>query len=402
MKATLATLTVSLLAVSAYAQSCDDVADKFLANIKYNYSYFYYPYDGTATLVPVTTGTNVIAPSITPFGVCDEIWRVAGSCCNSTTMKSTYNTRMDTIKDEWNNFIKRARDVKDLLSKLKAMSANRETVKANLTTANTLSSATFEGLTPEQGTVLIEKIKQFSVQVEEFALEAKACFNELIKARGVAFCYGCSANAANKVYFRADDGKFTISQASRNAIAAVCIKPWVFINGFGGMIQMFSILNYQRDPSTSSYPKRTKGPGYAGVTSPQLYDAFIACPNATVGGTCTQAIIDQIVVSQFNLFYAEKYAEYPRFLNIYNITSSYASRLLAIADIATGDIDIGATPSDGADLTIAVTRPPYTVTINTTSITPQAPVASPDRSTSSGNIFVVTSIIMAAVVLTLN
>ena len=105
------------------------------------------------------------------------------------------------------------------------MSANRETVKTDLTTANTLSSAPFEGLTPEQGTVLIEKVNDFSVQVAKFAAEAKACFDELIKARGVAFCYGCSANAAHKAYFRAYDGKLTISQASRNAIAAMCIKP---------------------------------------------------------------------------------------------------------------------------------------------------------------------------------
>ena len=392
MKATLATLIVSLLVASACTQSCDDNADKFLYAMKYT-SY----YGGSP--ITVTTGTTAITPSATPFDVCDEIWRSAGSCCYATAMKATYTTRMKTIKDNWDSFIGEANNVKYILSRLQAMSANRETVKTDLTTANTLSSAPFEGLTPEQGTVLIEKVNDFSVQVAEFAAEAKACFNELIEARGVAYCYGCSANAAHKAYFRAYDGKLTISQASRNSIAAMCIKPWAFINGLGGMMQMFAILNYQRDSSTNRYPQRPSGgPAYAGVTAPQLYDAFIACPNATVGGACTQAIIDLIVVSQFNLFMPEKYATYA---NTYGVTSSLPGRLLQVT--ATGDIDIGATPSDGADLTIAFTRPPFTGTINTTSITPQAPGGSSGRSTSSGNIFLVTATaITAAVALTLN
>ena len=394
MKATLATLTLSLLLASAYAQSCDDNADKFLRNIKYS-SYY------GNNLMTVTTGTAAITPSVTPFDVCDEIWRVSGSCCYATTMKATYTARMNNINIVWGNFIWRVKDVKVYLSRLQAMSANRETVKTDLTTANSLSSAPFEGLTPEQGTVLIEKVNEFSVQVAGFAAEAMACFNELIKARGVAFCYGCSADAAHKAYFLAADGKFTISQASRDAIAAKCIKPWAFINGLGGMIQMFAILDYQRNPSTNRYLQRPGGQGYAGVTSPQLYEAFIACPTATVGGACTQAIINQIVVSQFNLFDAEKYARYAAYWEMYSITSSLPGRLLQV--IATGDIDIGATPSDGADLTIAFTRPPFTGTINTTSITPQAPGGSSGRSTSSGNIFLVTATaITAAVALTLN
>ena len=109
--------------------------------------------------------------------------------------------------------------------KLQSMSANRDTVIADLTTAKTVITDHFEGLTPEQGTILIGKVNDFSAEVGQFAVEAKACFDELIKARGVAFCYGCSANAAHKAYFSANDGKLTISQASRDAIADVCIKP---------------------------------------------------------------------------------------------------------------------------------------------------------------------------------
>ena len=393
MKATLATLIVSLLVASAYAQSCDENNDRFLAALKY--------YSGTA--ITVTTGYSVIRPSPgAPFEVCDEIWSAAGSCCYVTATKAAYNDRMNNIKKSWSDFIWGASNVKNMLSRLQSMSANRETVKTDLTIANTQNPAPFEGLTPEQGTVLIEKVNEFSVQVVEFAEEANACFNELIRARGVAFCYGCSANAAHKAYFRYYDGQFTINQASRNAIAAVCIKPWGFIHALGGMMQMFATLNYQRDPRTANYPQiPVGGSAYRGVNAPQLYDAFIACPNATVRDNCTQAIIDQIVVSQFNLFQAEKYARYGNTDNY--ITSSLPLRLLQYTSYATGDVDIGAASSDGADLTIAFTRPPFTGTINTTSITPQAPGGSSGRSTSSGNIFLVTATaITAAVALTLN
>ena len=80
-------------------------------------------------------------------------------------------------------------NVTSMLGRLKSMSANRETVRADLTSANTIITAQFEGLTPEQGTVLIEKVNDFSVQVAVFARKAKACFDQLMKARGLAFCY---------------------------------------------------------------------------------------------------------------------------------------------------------------------------------------------------------------------
>ena len=387
MKATFSTLIVALLVASAYTQSCNNYGGTFL----YAVNMVAYP--------SISLGAPIL-PSATPFEVCDEIWRTSGTCCDIAGMKATYIAQMNDIKNRWDYFIGGVQNVKNILSRLQSMSANRSNVKADLTSANAANILLFEGLTPEQGTVLIEKVNDFSSQVAKFAAEAKACFDELIKARGAAFCYGCSANAGHNSYFNANDGKLTISPGSRNAIAAVCIRPWEFINGLGGMMQMFSILNWQKDPSTTAYPQRPwNGPAHAGVTAPQLYDAFIACPNATVGGACTQAIIDQIVVSQFNLFRAEKYATH---LNMnYEVTSSYAGRLLAMDSTNVGEVAIGTSTTESADLTIAVIRPPYAGTIKTTSITPQAPVASSGRS-SSGNIFVVTSIIMAAVALTLN
>ena len=164
------------------------------------------------------------------------------------------------------------------------------------------------------------------------------------------------------------------------------------------MMQMFAILNWQRDPRTPAYPRRPAGgPAHAVVTGSQLYDAFIACPTATVGGACTQAIIDRIVVSQVNLFKPEKYTEY---LNAnLGVTSSYAGRLLVMG--ATGDIDVRASSSDGADLTISVTRPPFTATIDTTIITPKPRECSSSRS--SAYINYLTSIaILAAVAVKIN
>ena len=328
-------------------------------------------------------------------------------------MKALFTIKTENIKKSWDNFIMGANNVNDMLSKLKSISANRETVSADLTNANTIITDKFEGLTPEQGTVLIKKINDFSVQVAVFAREAKTCFDQLMKARGLGFCYGCSAYAAHKAYFSADDGKFTISQASRYAIAAACIKPWAFINGLRGMMQMFAILIWQRDPKISVFPQRPPGGlHYGGVTGPQLYEAFIACPNATVEDACTQAIIDQIVVSQFNLFDTEKYAADVN--TNYSVTSSHGSRLLAVTGSATGDVDIGATVSDGADLTIAVKRLPKALTIDTNKLMliPQAPESPPNPpectnssgcTHSSGNIFVMTAIATAAtVVSTLN
>ena len=181
----------------------------------------------------------------------------------------------------------------------------------------------------------------------------------------------------------------------------------------GGMMQMFAILSWQRDPKISAFPQTPpEGLHYGGVTRPQLYDAFIACPNATVEDDCTQAIIDQIVISQFNLFYAEKYAT--NVITNYRVTSSHGGRLLAVTGNATGDIDIGATVSDGADLTIAVKRLPKASTIDTNKLMliPQAPESPPNPpectnsrgcAHSSGNSFVMSAIATAAtIVSTLN
>ena len=397
MKATFTTLLVALLAASTYAQSCNVVVDKFLAAINVDY-----PYYGNVTRA------SPISPSATPFDVCHEIWRIAGTCCNSYGMKAVFADKTKNIKKGWDNFIMGANNVNGMLNRLKSMSANRDTVSADLTNANTIITDKFEGLTPEQGTVLINKVNDFSDKVAAFAKEAKTCFDQLMKARGLGFCYGCSAYAAHKAYFSADDGKFTMSQASRYAIAAACIKPWAFIYGLRGMMQMFAILSLQRDPKISAFPQRpSEGPAYGGVTGPQLYEAFIACPTATVEDACTQAIIDQIVVSQFNLFDVEKYAT--------NVNTNYAvasnpGRLLVVTSIATGDISIGATVFEGADLTLAVKLLPYSGTFDTNKLILNSSEStnSSGNSTSecgyssSANIIGMASIITAAVILTLN
>ena len=447
MKATFATLIVSLLLALAYTQSCNAVADKFLAAIKYgnpnnsmtsqchtcgpgatclsgyctdkgiSYSYcrggvcignlFYWNVYcmGVATCYAKVTSDSPISPSATPFEVCDEFWSIAGTCCYEDGMKAVYTSKTENIKKGWDNFIKGAYNVNGMLSKLKSMSANRYTVNADLTTAKTLIPDKFEGLTPEQGAVLIDKVNEFSVQYAEFGAEAKTCFNLLMKARGIAFCYGCSAYAAHKAYFSATDGKFTISQASRLSIAAACIKPWAFIYGLRGMMQMFAILSWQRDPTITAFQQTLSGGlHYGGVTGPLLYEAFIACLTATVGGACTQATIDLIVVSQFNLFDGEKYATD---VNT-NYPASQPVRLLAVTSTATGDIAIGATPTVGADLIMTVKNLPYAPMFNTSNPTANSINSSNTNASSLGFtsssriIYFMISIVTAGVIYTLN
>ena len=136
MKASLATLTVSLLLAAAYTQSCAGVADKFLASLHYHYP------SGN-----VTTATPVIAPPNAPFDVCGEIWRVSGTCCNVSAMKAVYADLMTGINFGWSFFINGVNNVKFMLKRLRSMSANSETVKADLTAAhNTTKTPYFEGL----------------------------------------------------------------------------------------------------------------------------------------------------------------------------------------------------------------------------------------------------------------
>ena len=183
MKATFATLIFSLPLASAYTQSCNAVADKFLAAIKYgypnnsmtsqchtcgpsatcpsgyctdkgiSYSYcrggvcigniFYWNVYcmGVATCYAKVTSDSPILPSATSFEICDEIWSIAGTCCYNAAMKAVYTNKTDNIKKSWDNFIMGVNNVSGMLSSLKSMSANRETVRADLTTANTIVTA---------------------------------------------------------------------------------------------------------------------------------------------------------------------------------------------------------------------------------------------------------------------
>ena len=167
-------------------------------------------------------------------------------------------------------------------------------------------------------------------------------------------------------------------------------------------MQVLAILNKQRSANATA-PARSAVVAYAGVTGPQLYEAFMACPDSLVAAPCTQAFIDRIVVAHVNLFSGEPYANGN---NLATSTSSSQARRMLPAGSNTGEITIGATVTDGADLNMTLTKPLYFGTVAITSL-PDAQSAETGcgtrTSTSAGNIFATTAIAaLAALVMTLN
>ena len=132
-------------------------------------------------------------------------------------------------------------------------------------------------------------------------------------------------------------------------------------------MQMFDILKSMRAYGSPSAQSSFAGISFGGVTVPQLYNAFIACPTAAITTNCTQAVVSQIVIAHFNLYSGEID------VNINNmrpdVADIYARRLQSLNTAPPGEIDVGTTATEGADLTIAVLPPPYAGTIQTNTLT---------------------------------
>ena len=409
MKAICASLILALLVTSTYtANACDDGATgtPFLIAAK----------AAAAALSPsvttLTSGTTVTQyNAASPFAICNQVWMVGGTCCDVTGLNTLFAAKMGAIKTNWDAFIAGAVVVNTTLVKLQAMIANTTNATTDFTAANTASAAQFEGLSAAQAVNLSATINSFATAVADFKNTSAACFDALVNYRGAAMCFGCSAVDTDQGFFDATTGRLTIKQSVRDTIAMKCVKPWGFIYNLGGSMQMLAILNKQRSASATAAVRPTLI-AYNGVTGPQLYEAFMACPNSTVTTTCTQPLIDRIILANLNLFSGEAYATAN---NLVATTASSqarkANKRILAAGSATGEITIAGTATAGADLSMTVTRPVYTGTVVVTSL-PDAPVAAGSGSgsgsgsgttTSAGNIFAMTAIAtLAAFVLTLN
>ena len=177
---------------STYA-ACDDAAQPFLNTVKTAAAAM------TPAITTLTTGTTRVAPtSGTPFTICNEIWATDDTCCDVAGLNSLFAAKMGAIKTKWDAFVGGAVIVNGTLAKLKAMVANRTTLEADLTAANTANPLPFEGLSVVQASNLSENINMFGSDVADFKTTAPACFDTLVNIRGAAYCYGCSATAANQ------------------------------------------------------------------------------------------------------------------------------------------------------------------------------------------------------------
>lgn len=371
MKVTSGILIVALLVASAYTQSCDATANKFLGAVK----------NANANAVSATLVTG------TAFEICNDVWKVSGTCCVTGDMKSVFKAKMDEVRAGWNKFIAGLKKVKDGLDRLKKMTENRDNVKTALTAAKNADANQLEGLEPEQGAQLIDKVKEFGANVEEFKKVCKPCFDYDAQVRGAAFCYGCSANPTDQGYFSNLDGKLTINQATSTALAEKCIKVWGFMHDVGGMMQLMAAINRQNKPDADA-PKRPPGdkPAHGGIPEPEVFAAFKECKDATVTATCTQEMINKLVSANFNLFAPPKRANDDNMGP--GVASSQPTRLLQTT--FSGDAGVS---SSGADLTKSVGAPSFGSSIDT----------APIDGSSSGNIFSMAAIAtLASVVLTLN
>ena len=371
MKATSGILIVALLVASAYAQSCDATTNKFLGAVK----------NINANAVSATPITD------TAFEVCNDIWKVSGTCCSVGDMKSVYKSKMEEAKGSWDKLITALPKVRDAVERLKKMTENRDKVKIALAAAKSADANQLEGLEPEQGAQLVDKVKDFNAMVEEFKKDSKACFDYDVQIKGASFCYGCSANPIDQSYFNDTDGKLTVNQATSTALAEKCIKVWGFMHGVGGMMQMFAVINRQNKPDADA-PKRPPGnkPAHGGIPEPEVFAAFKECKDATVTANCTQDMINKLVAAHFNLFAPPKRANDDNMGP--GVASSQPTRLLQTT--FSGDTSVS---SNGADLTKSVGAPTFGSSIDT----------APLGTTSSGNIFSMAAIgALAAVILTVN
>lgn len=408
MKAICASLILALLVTSTMSLgTCNDTAAPFLVAVKAA---------GLALATPlnITNDTTAFAYNASAaFAICNQTWSPEGSCCTVDGLNSVFAAKMGAIKTSWDAFVGGAVVVNTTLAKLKAMVANSTNVTADLTAALNSSATPFNALNVTQAATLAMTISMFDTAVADFKNTSAACFDALVNYRGAAMCYGCSANSTHQAFFNDTTGRLLISQATRDTIAMKCVKPWGFIYNLGGAMQVLAILNKQRAPNATS-PVTPAPAAFSAVTYVQLYEAFMACPNSTVvvNGTCTQALIDRIVVAHVNLFSAEPYTNGN---NLANTTSSSQARRMLAAGTNTGEIDIASTNTTGADLMMTITRPVYTASVNVTTL-PDAPAGSgagagagsgsgsgSGAAASAGNIFAMTAIAtLAAFVLTLN
>lgn len=407
MKVIRASLILALLVTSTLAATCDDSAGA--TGLPFQYAINVTAADMSPAIATLTNGTTVFAYN-SSSAVCNQTWSAEGSCCDVAGLNTVFAAKMAAIKTSWDGFVTGAGIVNSTLAKLKAMIANSTNVTADLTAALNSSAAPFNSLNVSQASALAMTINMFATDVAVFKNESAACFDALVNYRGAAMCLGCSANTTHQAFFNDTTGTLTISQATRDAIAMKCVKPWGFIFNLGGAMQFLAILNKQRAPAATA-PSTPAATAFGAITYAQLYEAFMACPNSTVvvNGTCTQALIDRIVVSHFHLFMAETHTTAA---NLAVTTSSSQARRMLVGNATnTGEITIALTNTTGADLTMTVTRPVYTGTVAVSSL-PDAPAANTTgngsgsgsgATTSAGNIFAMTAIAtLAAFVLTLN
>jgi hypothetical protein len=299
------------------------------------------------------------------FEICNDIWKVEGTCCSVGEIKLTFKNKMDVHKQGWGKFISGLNQVRKMLNKVEKMTTNRDSVKAAMQKAKEADANQLEGLDSEQATQLIEKSKSFSAEVEEFKKGSKDCFDYVIKLAGTAFCYGCSAKESDRLFFSNIDGKLTINQASSTALAEKCLKTWGFMHMVGGMMQMLGVLNKQKKTDAPA-PKRPPGnkPNHAGVPEADVFNAFKNCKSATPTGDCTQEALNKLVAAHFNIMAPPKRANDDNMKE--DMVSSAPTRLLEDV-VYTGDSAVSA--NSGADLTKSVGAPEFGSSIDTSGIT---------------------------------
>jgi len=349
---------LALLVVGAYTQSsggsCDAVNNKFLAWLK--------SVDATIVKSSPQTGSN--------FAICNDIWKVEGTCCDTDKLKSTFKTKMEKHKSGWGKFISGLAKVRNILPKIEKMSSNRDAVKQALEKAKNSDATQLEGLDAEKATQLIEKVKNFKDQAKEFKSLAKACYDYTMQLRGTAFCYGCSAKSSDYSFFGSSEGKLTINQASSTGLLEKCLKPWGFMHMVGGMMQMLAVLNKQRK-SDAAGPKRPEGnkPAHGNIAESDVFDGFKECTSASPSGSCTQDMLNKLVSAHFNIMSPPKRASDDN-MSEDSVSSADSVRLLQSSSSYSGDASVS---SSGADLTRSVGAPQVDASIDTSGIQTEEP-----------------------------
>lgn len=337
MRRYIAVYLLALLAISVHAQStgsCNTSSNKFLNWLSTQ--------DSSLVFSTPQTGSS--------FAICNEIWSSTGTCCNIDKMKTIFKNKMATVKEGWDKFIKGLVKVKDILEKIKTMMANSGDAMTKFQQAKNSDSSQMENLLPEQALKIMQDgATNFKADLDDFKNNGKACFEHLMKVRGIVFCLGCSASSTNTENFSSTDGKLTITQNSCSNILGKCFKTWRFFHRVGGMMHMAAVLNKQRKPDAPAPQKPDGGAAFGSVTPMDLADAFKNCTSASTTSTCTQTMLNNICIANLNMIKPEKRA------SDQNMDSGAVSsaRLLQSTTTYSGDTTVSS--SSGSDLTQSVT-----------------------------------------------